>query len=294
LSKQVGGQVGRPPATQRPPARPVGRKRFGPPWPEEPGRTTVVAFGLPEVIRASLRLSSVLVVLGLIAAATALVSLFFDPGSVQPRAAGFRRLCYSLMLTSLGIRLRTRIKPPRTAVLYVANHPSWLDGLAVGAATGTSSVAYARDWPLIDWLMRRFGTVMVPRVQSSSLPAAVGAVAERLKANGAVVVFPEGDTSFGPGVLPFRPAFLQSAIDANARVSALAVSYQTPSPYPSPDRSVHWVDWTPILVHAARVTAMRGVEVHIDVAAVLEPVHGRKELAERAEAMVVARLGHAD
>lgn len=246
--------------------------------------------GPVEVLRASLRLAAVCVALGLITAATAAVSLAFDPGGIQPRAVRFRRCCFALVLASLGIHLRTRVKPARGAALYVANHPSWLDGLAVGATVGTSSVAYARGWPVVDYLMRRLGTVMVPRGPSSGLPAAVGAVSTRLRAGGSVVVFPEGDTSFGPGVLPFRPAFFQSAVDAGARVSALSVSYRTLPPYPSPDRSVYWVDWTPFLVHAARIAAMRGVEVHVDAAGDLEPVVGRKELAACAESLVVGIL----
>jgi len=282
--------AGRPPATQRPPARPSGRRRFGPPWPEEPGRDKVVEFGPAEVLRASIRIPAACGALCLIAAATSVVSLAFDPGGVGERAALYRRRCCALVLAALGIRLRTRLDAPRGAVLFVANHVSWLDGLAVGAATGTSPVAYARGWPLVDYLMRRFGTVLVPRGPSSGLPAAVDAVSSRLRDGGAVVVFPEGDTSFGPGVLPFRPAFFQSAIDAAAPVSALAVTYRTPPPYPSPDRSVHWVDWTPFLVHAARIAAMRGVEVRVDAAGDLGPVHGRKELAARAEGMVAGLL----
>ena len=280
----------RPSATQRPPARPSGRRRFSPPWPEEAGRDPFVVLGPTAVFRAACRLAAACAALGLIFAATAAVSLAFDPGGVGSRAARHRRFCYSLVLASLGIRLRSRIKPKDKAVLYVGNHPSWLDGLAVGAATGMSSVAYARGWPVVDYLMRRFGTVIVPRGPSSGLSAAVGAVSERLGSGGSVAVFPEGDTSFGPGVLPFRPAFFQAAIDARAPVIPLSVSYATPSPYPSPDRSVHWVDWTPFLVHAARIAAMRGVEVYVDEAGRLEPDCGRKELAARAESVVAGLL----
>jgi 1-acyl-sn-glycerol-3-phosphate acyltransferase len=250
----------------------------------------LVVLGPAEVIRASCRLAAACAALGIIIAATAAVSLAFDPGGVGERAARHRRFCYALVLASLGIRLRSRIKARDRAVLYVGNHPSWLDGLAVGSATGISSVAYARGWPVVDYLMRRFGTVMVPRGPSSGLSAAVDAVSARLCSGGSVVVFPEGDTSFGPGVLPFRPAFFQSAVDTGVRVSALAVAYRTPPPYPSPDRSVHWVDWTPFLVHAARIAAMRGVEVCVDEAGSLEPDCGRKELAARAETMVVEML----
>ena len=246
--------------------------------------------GPVEVIRASFRLAAACTAVSLISAAAAVVSLSFDPGGVQPRAARFRRSCYAFFLASLGIRLRNRIGLPQHTVLYVANHPSWLDGLAIGAAIGTSSIAYARGWPVVDHLMRRFGTVMIPRGPSSGLPAAVSAVSARLRTGGSVVVFPEGDTSFGPGVLPFRPAFFQSAVDAAVPVTALAVSYRTPPPYPSADRSVHWVDWTPFLVHVARIAAMRGVEVRVEAGLDIQPVHGRKELAALAESQVVEML----
>ncbi|MBN2874679.1 MAG: 1-acyl-sn-glycerol-3-phosphate acyltransferase [Spirochaetales bacterium] len=246
--------------------------------------------GPAEVLRSSFRLAATVVALGLIVAATSVASLAFNPGGVSTSAVRHRRRCYALVLASLGIRLRSQVQPRDKAVLYVGNHPSWLDGLAVGALTGVSSVAYERGWPVIDHLMRSFGTVMVARGSTSGLPAAVDGVSTRLKAGGSVVVFPEGDTSFGPGVLPFRPAFFQSAVDARAAVTALAVSYRTQPPYPSPDRSIHWVDWTPFLVHAARIAGMRGVEARVEEAGAIVPDRSRKELATSAERLVTERL----
>jgi 1-acyl-sn-glycerol-3-phosphate acyltransferase len=274
-----------------PPANPPGRRRFGPPWPEESGRRRPESIGAPRASLAIARLAGAAAAIAAVAAATALLSPFLDTGGSGKAARRFRSASARLVLFALGLRLRERGTRPPGDGLIVANHASWTDGLALISASGASFTAYARGWPLVDWLMRRFGTILVPRGLAGGLGPAVKAVALRLGSGGAVGLFPEGTTSFGPGVFPIKPAFFQAAVDSGASVYVAALRYRTKAAEPSPERVAHWVDWTPILVHAYRLVAAAPIAVELRWLGRLDiPYRGRRELAREAEALLRAAL----
>lgn len=274
----------------RPPSNPPGRRRFGPPWPEEPGRRRPEDLGPLRAAAAACRLAAAIFALLGIAAGTALLSPFMDTGGPSRATAGWRKAAARLILLALGLRLKERGPRPRDTGrgrLVVANHVSWADALALGAACGAVFVAYERSWPLVGWLMRRFGAVSVPRGAGGGLGAAVRAAADRLAAGATVGVFPEGTTSFGPGVLALKPAFFQAAVDAEAPLSVAAIRYRTGPREPSPERVIHWVDWTPLFVHAYRLVAAAPAELELRWLAAAETRwRDRRSLAAEAEALL--------
>lgn len=278
------------PPRSRPPKNPPGRRRFGPPWPEEAGRRGPGDIGPLRATLAVCRLAGAIAALLVIAAGTALLSPFMDTGGPSRPATGWRKASARLILLALGLRLRELGPRPRDTGrgrLVVANHVSWVDALALGAASGAVFVAYERAWPLVGWLMRRFGTVAVPRGATGGLGPAVRAAADRLAAGAVVGAFPEGTTSFGPGVLELKPAFFQAAADAGAALSVAAIRYRTRPAEPSPARVVHWVDWTPLIVHAYRLAAAAPAELELRWLATIETRgRNRRSLAAEAEGLM--------
>lgn len=188
----------------------------------------------------------------------------------------------------MGLKERgTRPRGSERGRLVVANHVSWVDALALGAACGAVFVAYERAWPLVGWLMRRFGTVAIPRGATGGLKPAVRAAADRLVAGAVVGAFPEGATSFGPGVLELKPAFFQAAADAGAALSVAAIRYRTRHSEPSPERVIHWVDWTPLFVHAYRLVAAAPAVLELHWLATIETRgRDRRSLAAEAEGLM--------
>ena len=105
-------------------------------------------------------------------------------------------------------------------VLFVANHESWLDILAVAGATGAAFVAKDEVAALAgDRLARR------AEQHASSSPARRGMrsaarptrSATRWPAAEPVALFPEGTTDGGTRLLPFRASLLASLYPAAAR-----------------------------------------------------------------------------
>jgi lyso-ornithine lipid O-acyltransferase len=126
---------------------------------------------------------------------------------------------YHRMVAHLfGIRVRVVGTPPKSATLILANHSSWLDIVTFSAVAPLSFIAKSEvnDWPFFGTLARLQRTVFVTRARRSETGEARDAIAERLREGDVLVLFPEGTSSDGNSVLPFKSALLGAAETALA------------------------------------------------------------------------------
>jgi 1-acyl-sn-glycerol-3-phosphate acyltransferase len=127
----------------------------------------------------------------------------------------------------LGLRVTVIGRPVDRSVLYVANHVTWLDILALGGAHHARFVAKSEiaDWPLVGVLARIGGSVFVSRERRSGTRAQADAVAAALADGHPVALFPEGGTANGITLDPFRPPLFAAAIEAGVKVQPVAIDY---------------------------------------------------------------------
>ena len=111
-----------------------------------------------------------------------------------------------------GLRIRTEGTFRRNNVMFVANHASWLDILAIGGHTGAAFVAKAElaDFGFIRWLSDMNDTIYIQRQDRSALHGKADEVRTALAAGRAIALFPEATTMGGRDVLPFRASLLAS------------------------------------------------------------------------------------
>lgn len=95
-------------------------------------------------------------------------------------------------------------------VFFVANHISWVDILALAGASGTAFVAKAElaESPVVGWLASLNRTVFVKREHRMGVAEQINALKEALVDNWSVTVFPEGTTTDGQSLLPFKTSML--------------------------------------------------------------------------------------
>ena len=170
-----------------------------------------------------LRLPAIAVQLAWGIAVAALVFPFASHGT----RLSLRQRWATGMLDAIGLELHLEGETIAPGALLVANHVSWLDILVLASRTPAVFVAKSevRCWPAIGWLAARAETLFLRRSSGRSLLGVKNRVAELLLEGRAVAYFPEGTTSDGAGVLPFRSGLLQAAVDADRAVQPVAIGY---------------------------------------------------------------------
>lgn len=110
-----------------------------------------------------------------------------------------------------GARVNRIGIPLRRDVFFIANHISWMDILALAGASGTAFVAKAElsRAPIVGWLARLNRTVFVEREARMDVADQINQLREALADNWSVTVFPEGTTTDGQSLLPFKSAMMR-------------------------------------------------------------------------------------
>ncbi len=190
-----------------------------------------------------------------------------------------------------GVAITTRGRRPSGGEFLLVNHVSWIDIPAIAAATGAAFVAHdgLASVPLVHWLCRINRTVFVARHDRASVHLQVEQVRAAVMGSGALAIFPEGTTSDGTGLLPFKSSLL-SALDPpppGVAVQPVLLDY-------GPEAAdIAWVGDEPGIGNFLRILA-RKRKVDLTVL-FLEPLEGgaltsRKTMAAAARSEILAAL----
>ena len=167
---------------------------------------------------------------------------------------------------------------PRSGLL-VCNHLSYLDIVVLSAVQPCAFVA-KRDvatWPLFGWLARAAGTIFVDRERRLSSPVVVGLIRNAIASGSVVVLFPEGTSSDGTTVLPFKSALLESAVQLRCPVAATAIQYALDEGSVA-DEVCYWRDMT-LVPHLLNLFFKREIRSNCSFSVPKIRVGDRKEIA---------------
>lgn len=211
----------------------------------------------------------------------------------------------------MGIRRRVIGAPVSDRpLLLAANHVSWLDITVLSAIGPVSFVAKSEvaDWPLFGLFARLQRSVFVERTKRSATGHTAREMAGRMKAGDALVLFPEGTSSDGNRVYPFRSALLGAARetlaheDGCAYVQPVAIAYTAIHGVPVGRYArarLAWYGDMNLAPHLLDVLAMGAIDVTVvfGEAVVFRAGEDRKRLARDIEqsvrdAAARARCGH--
>jgi 1-acyl-sn-glycerol-3-phosphate acyltransferase len=197
----------------------------------------------------------------------------------------------------LGLRLTVEGRPMTAPGAMVANHASWLDIFALNAAARLYFVSKAEvaGWPGIGWLARATGTVFISRKGGDALAQKALFIA-RLRAGHRLLFFPEGTSTDGLRVLPFKTtlfaAFFEEGLREAMQIQPVSVTYTAPEG--ADPRFYGWWGDMAFGPHLLRVLAQAPqgrVRVVFHPPLRVADFADRKALAAAAEAAV--RAGHA-
>jgi len=186
------------------------------------------------------------------------------------------RWWHGFALDQLGVRVvETGAASHDRPLLIVANHSSWLDIPVLASRLPLAFVAKSEvaGWPVFGLFARLQRCVFVERERRARTGVAAGVLADRLAAGDAMVLFPEGTSSDGNGVLPFRSALLGAAAGALTKSAAdtvwiqpVAIVYRRLQGLPIgrfERPRVAWYGDMDLVPHLLGVFALRALDVEV-------------------------------
>jgi len=157
-----------------------------------------------------------------------LTLLFFFPFS-SPKAKKLHIQKWSRRLLSIfGIELHVNNAEifASESFLLASNHVSWMDIHVINSFKPIRFVAKSevQKWPIFGWMATQLGTVFIRRDNPRQARQVVGQLAELLKTQ-SICLFPEGTSTIGLSVQPFKANLFEAAVLSKAPVYTLALAY---------------------------------------------------------------------
>ncbi|HQS69773.1 MULTISPECIES: 1-acyl-sn-glycerol-3-phosphate acyltransferase [unclassified Novosphingobium] len=190
-----------------------------------------------------------------------------------------------------GARIRVTGAKAQGGAFLLSNHVSWLDIPVIAGISGSAFIAHSglAEIGLLKWLCAMNDTVFVARHDRRTVHAQVELVRAALTDTGALTVFPEGTTSDGHGLLPFKSSLL-SALDPvppGIAIQPLWIDY-------GPDvASIAWVGEEHGLDNFLKILARRRpvpVTVHFLPPLAADETANRKTMAAAARERIMAAM----
>jgi 1-acyl-sn-glycerol-3-phosphate acyltransferase len=227
------------------------------------------------------RLTTILFV-SLLLSAALVATAWIVPGRRRGRyRAQFLHAWARVLCPVLGIRIEVVGDFPQGwSGLAIANHLGYADILVLGSilpGTFVSKADVAR-WPLIGLLASIAGTVYVDREDRAAAGAFAGQLKTRILTGDTILLFPEGTSTRGETILPFKTApFAAIAGLSGKTVLPLHIDVVEvdgkPAVGPCRD-TVCWHGDAELVPHLYRLLGLRGIRFRVVLGAPI-PCDGR-------------------
>ncbi len=136
-------------------------------------------------------------------------------------------------------------------ILFVANHISWVDIHSLNSIIPTRFIAKSdiRSWPVFGYLASKANVLFISREKRHDAARIVDMTSRNLLDGDTLCLFPEGTTTDGTEIRPFKSSLIQGAIHANAVIWPIAIRY------PRKDGSVNTE-----IAYAGETTLMESIQ----------------------------------
>ena len=142
----------------------------------------------------------------------------------------FYKIFFKGLVKIFGIKVNIKGKKSKKNVLFVSNHISYLDIFVLGSSVDGLFVAKSEidSWPFINKMCALGRTIFVNRNDIIKVKGQMNRITNTLKSGYSVILFPEGTSSDGSKVLPFKTSLLGVIEDKNPEefyIQPISISY---------------------------------------------------------------------
>lgn len=117
------------------------------------------------------------------------------------------------------------------SAMFVANHISWSDIHAINSIISLRFIAKSeiKNWPIFGYLVSRANTLFIDRSKKRDAKRTIDIAVQSLQAGDNLCLFPEGTTTDGTVIHPFKSSLIQAAIEAQVPIHPIAIRYPHPN-----------------------------------------------------------------
>lgn len=180
-----------------------------------------------------------------------------------------------------GLQIQLRGALPADPAIVVANHRSFADPVVISALMPVATVAKRelQSWPLLGPACRRLGVLFVQREDPMSGASVLRKARQRLQNGVSVLTFPEGTTTDGTRLEPFKRGVFGLARHLGLPIIPMHIELP---------QALNWVGDDYFLPHYLRFARRPKTVVRVTVGKTIHPwlSHGPDILAMRARASI--------
>jgi 1-acyl-sn-glycerol-3-phosphate acyltransferase len=189
----------------------------------------------------------------------------------------------------LNIKIEKIGTPPKAPFFMVSNHLSYVDILVMFINMNCTFVAKkeVRSWPVLGFMIMTMGVIFIDRSRKRDVNRVNETMRESLNPFQGIVIYPEGTTTGGDRVLPFRSPLLEMPASEGMPVWYSAIQYKT-HPYdpPAEETVCFYGARDPFHKHLFKLACNRRIEATVIYGKEKVTAGDRKELAQRLHSKV--------
>lgn len=196
-----------------------------------------------------------------------------------------RATCRTLRLFRFDTRVTGQMP---SQGLLISNHLGYLDILVLSSLTPAVFVSRhdVKSWPVFGQFAVLGGTVFVNRERRFQVGQVNDEITTALKQGALVVLFPEGTSSNGQDLLPFKSSLLEPATDPAWPLTVGWIHYEIDDG-DAGNEVCYWGDHT-FLPHMLNLSSKRRVQATVRFRAFSQHIPDRKELARQLRTEILA------
>ncbi len=202
--------------------------------------------------------------------------------------AKFRKKWGVTTLKILGIKTNIIGVPPKPPFFLVSNHLSYVDVWVLFSQLDCTFIAKSevRNWPVIGFVLETSGMIFVDRERRGDVKRVNEEISKHLTDSQGVVLFPEGTTSVGAEVLPFKSSLFQYPAVEKLPVHCASITYSAAKGAPSAHKTICWWDDTPFFKHIFYLFVMKECSATVTFNNETIINSNRKKLAQSAHQII--------
>ena len=184
----------------------------------------------------------------------------------------FYKIFFRGLVKIFGIKVNCNGLQEKENVFFVSNHVSYLDIFLLGSLIDGFFIAKSeiKKWPLINNIARLGKTIFVDREKRFKVRDQMNVISETLEKGFNVILFPEGTSSDGTRVLPFKSSLfgvINSSSKKNFFLQPISITYTKLDGIPIDKKFRPFLAWfggMDLLPHAWKFLGLGLSEVNIN------------------------------